>query len=376
MFKFGDEEIKNTRMQIGGIELSDSDMLLGADFFLSHHVYVSNSQNMIYFTYNGGSVFNLTAPVRTPDRPQAAPGDPAAPTPAQLGAVQAQAPGAAPAPDEPKDADGYSRRGAALAARRDYEAAIRDFDKAIALAPDQARYYYQRSEARIALKQPFLAMADLDETLKRQPGDADALMSRGELKLAGQDRDGAAHDLDAASAALPVQADERLRLARDEERLERFDLVIAEIDRWLPSHLDEAETAQGYTIRCWARANQGKDLDKALGDCNRAIRTLRTPADLENRGLVYLRRGEYDRAIDDYDAALKLRPNLAWALYGRGVARLFKGEAAAGDADIAAAKALAPRIAEITRARGIAPPAAPASPAAATPTAPAAPPSQ
>ena len=35
-------------------------MLIGADFFLSHHVYVANSQRKLYFTYNGGPVFNLT----------------------------------------------------------------------------------------------------------------------------------------------------------------------------------------------------------------------------------------------------------------------------------------------------------------------------
>ncbi len=355
VFKFGDEEVRNTRIQIAGVELTNADMLLGADFFLSHHVFVSNSQRMIYFTYNGGNVFNLTTPLRAPDRPeQAAAGDPAAAGAAPPDAAQAEV-----ASDEPKDADDYGRRGSALAARKDFDAAIRDFDKAIALAPGEARFYYQRALAHIGLKQAFLAMADLDETLKRRPDDTDALMTRGELKISGQDRAGAGRDLDAASAALPLQADARLRLAQDNERLERFDRVIAEIDRWLPVHQDEAQTAQGYNIRCWARANQGRELDRALDDCNRAIRVVRNASDLENRGLVHLRRTEYDPAIDDYDAALKLRPNLPWALYGRGLARLAKGDAAGGAADIAAAKAVFPRIVEITRARGIAPAGAP-----------------
>ena len=29
-------------------------MLLGADFFLSHRIYVANSRDKLYFTYNGG----------------------------------------------------------------------------------------------------------------------------------------------------------------------------------------------------------------------------------------------------------------------------------------------------------------------------------
>jgi hypothetical protein len=34
-----------------------TDMLLGMDFFLSHHVFIARSQNVIYLTYNGGPIF-------------------------------------------------------------------------------------------------------------------------------------------------------------------------------------------------------------------------------------------------------------------------------------------------------------------------------
>jgi hypothetical protein len=34
-------------------------MILGGDFFISHHVYLSNSQHRIYFTCSGGPVFDL-----------------------------------------------------------------------------------------------------------------------------------------------------------------------------------------------------------------------------------------------------------------------------------------------------------------------------
>ncbi len=59
-FKIGDnEEIKNARLRIGDFELPNAEMLIGTDFFLSHHVYVANSQRRLYLTYNGGPVFNL-----------------------------------------------------------------------------------------------------------------------------------------------------------------------------------------------------------------------------------------------------------------------------------------------------------------------------
>jgi predicted aspartyl protease len=59
-FRIGDEEIRNTHLRIGDARASSVDMLLGADFLLSHRVYVANSQRKLYFTYNGGPVFNLT----------------------------------------------------------------------------------------------------------------------------------------------------------------------------------------------------------------------------------------------------------------------------------------------------------------------------
>lgn len=55
--KIGDEEIKNAPMMIGESKTAAFDVLLGADFFLSHHVYVANSQGKIYFTYEGGPPF-------------------------------------------------------------------------------------------------------------------------------------------------------------------------------------------------------------------------------------------------------------------------------------------------------------------------------
>jgi hypothetical protein len=58
--KIGDEEIRNARLRFA--DLGEIDMLLGADFFLSHRIYVASSKGKLYFTYNGGPVFNLASP--------------------------------------------------------------------------------------------------------------------------------------------------------------------------------------------------------------------------------------------------------------------------------------------------------------------------
>ena len=87
----------------------------------------------------------------------------------------------------------------------------------------------------------------------------------------------------------------------------------------------------------------GRDLDKALADCNTALRLRPGTANmLDSRGLVRLRMGDLDKAIADYDAALATAPKMAWSLYGRGVAEQRKGLTSRGEADIAAAAAINP----------------------------------
>ena len=56
------------------------------------------------------------------------------------------------------------------------------------------------------------------------------------------------------------------------------------------------------------------------------------------RGLTYLKLGQLDTAIDDYNSALQLEPTLASALYGRGLAKLKRGDKAGADIDISAAQ--------------------------------------
>ena len=54
--------------------------------------------------------------------------------------------------------------------------------------------------------------------------------------------------------------------------------------------------------------------------------------------------GQLKAAIDDYDAALRAAPKMAWSLYGRGLAKKRLGQTAEGEADIQAAVALQPKL--------------------------------
>ncbi len=80
-FAFGDEVIKNARLRIADIFSANKEirvgshlpiavgnqpeMLLGADFFRSHRIYVAMSQRKVYISYVGGPVFQAP-PSATP----------------------------------------------------------------------------------------------------------------------------------------------------------------------------------------------------------------------------------------------------------------------------------------------------------------------
>jgi tetratricopeptide (TPR) repeat protein len=114
--------------------------------------------------------------------------------------------------------------------------------------------------------------------------------------------------------------------------------------------------ARALNDRCRARAFLGTGLDKALDDCDTALRlSHQSAAVFDSRALVRLREGKLDRAISDYNSSLKARPGNAWSLFGRGLAELRSGKAAQGQADIDAAKALDSHIADAFAKIGLSP---------------------
>ena len=70
------------------------------------------------------------------------------------------------------------------------------------------------------------------------------------------------------------------------------------------------------------------------------------PAAFYNRALAYAAKAEYDHALADFDVVMRFDAKNALALYARGLTLLKKGDAEAGNAAIAAAKAINPHIAE------------------------------
>jgi tetratricopeptide (TPR) repeat protein len=100
--------------------------------------------------------------------------------------------------------------------------------------------------------------------------------------------------------------------------------------------------------RCWVRAVRGRPLDRALADCNAALKGYPdNPNILQSRCFVYYRMGNYAAAVADCETAEKSRPRYDEALYVGGLAKLRQGDIIGGNADIAAAHNANYQIADI-----------------------------
>ena len=318
-FSIAGETVRNNRLTVGDFELNEFDMLLGIDFFLSHRIYVSKAQQRMYFTYNGGRVFALST---------------VATTPAESSGVE-----------EPQDAAGFARRGAARTARGDHSRALEDLDKACALAPQVAHHFVQRALIHNALKQPAPARSDLDSALVLDPRQPDARWERAQLRFAAADRAGAFDDLQALDGLLPPEAHQRLAMARLYSRMQRQDQALLQLDRWIAVHRNDSGLESALNSRCWARTLLGIEFDQALADCNRALKGHPKNADfVDSRAWLRLRRGELREALSDYELALTLKPDSAWSLYGRGLVRLRLGDTEPAHADLDAARKQLPDI--------------------------------
>jgi tetratricopeptide (TPR) repeat protein len=320
--------------------------LIGADFFLSHRLFVANSQHKMYITYNGGAVFNLGK------------------TPIEITATETkkdQAEETKKDQAELTDAADLARRGAASADRQDYEHALSDLTRACELNPNEPEYLYQRGMVYWASKQPALALADFDHALSLKPDFLAARISRAEFRVGNKDTAGAAVDLDAADQSAPKQSDSRFTLGELYERAENYQAAIAQFDLWIASHRDDSKMARALNGRCWSRALLGTELERAIDDCDDALRRTDKKdagwyaARLDSRGFAYLRMGKIEKAIRDFDDSLKLNPKNASSLYGRGIAKLRQGKNSEGQAEIAAATALRPQIGDFFNRHGLTP---------------------
>lgn len=183
----------------------------------------------------------------------------------------------------------YGKRSMAHLFREEYQRAVEDCDRALALDPTYGEAYLLRGIAFSMLSDYQRAIPDFTHALALNSHDLFAYTYRGiayrEQKNYGQ----ALADFDGALALDP--------------------------------QMDEITLLRNLTY------GQFNEVGRGLGDFDHALAM--NPEDAQayvSRGMAYCALGEYRRAIEDLDRALSLNPNDAQALAGRGHVYLEMGD--------------------------------------------------
>jgi len=237
--------------------------------------------------------------------------------------------------------------------RKEYDAALAAFDKAIAL---DAGFYQAWYAKGVTLYQQGLyeeALVAFDEAIKAS-GETFALSwgKRGETLNALQRYEEALVAFDKAIELEQVTEAEfsyymgrgyalAEGLKRNEEAVESYTQAIA---------INEHSWA--YNDRGYAYLNLG-NLDAAIADLNKALEINPELAlAYSNRGGAYLTLGNLDAAMADLNKALEINPELALAYSNRGGAYLNLGNYEAAMADFNKALEINPELAEAYGNRG------------------------
>ena len=204
----------------------------------------------------------------------------------------------------------HFNRGFAYRAKGDNDSAIADYSEAIRLDPRYSKAYGNRGNAYRAKGDYDRAVADYDQAIKI--GSNEVQFDYNNRGLAYADKG----DLDRAIA----DYSEAIRL--------------------------DPKYGAAYNNRGDAYKAKG-EIDRAIADYSEAIRLVPNNFSyVRDRGNALYLAGKYDLAIADYDKLIQFDPKAGDGLYGRGMAKLKKGDNAGGNADIAAAKDLEVDIAE------------------------------
>ena len=250
----------------------------------------------------------------------------------------------------------YLTRGMAYFMKEDLDRAIEDFNESINLKPTAAGYinrgFTYRRKGNLDL-----AIVDFDEAIRLTPNIAEPYYQRGLAYLTRGDVDRALIDLNRAVEFNPksplahfnrgiayskkkdhnrtiADFDETIKLDPDNDIAYLYRGVfydsVEELDNAISNYTQslnlKPENVIAYLNRGIDYLKKG-DLDRAIVDFDQAVKL--SPSDYRgysNRGTAYEKKGQLDRAIADFDKVTKLRPNEAEGYLSRGIALEKKGD--------------------------------------------------
>lgn len=205
----------------------------------------------------------------------------------------------------PEDPAAYSNRALTFYHLGEFDEAVADYDRALALLPDDALLHYRRGNAYFSQGNYAAALADYNRAIILNPDYAPAYNNRGAVYA----------------------------------RQEQYALAVADFNQSLRLLPDYTEA---YRNRALAYRLQG-EADKAIADYTRLLELLPNDAAAYlARGRLYAEQENFSAAVGDYNRLLALTPDNARAYYERGVLQTLRGNQEAALADLTQAVALAP----------------------------------
>lgn len=208
-------------------------------------------------------------------------------------------------------------------ARGDIHGALAAYDAALRNEPANAVAHLNRGIVLSTHRsEPARALVDFDRALALLPDNVDALDFRGDahMRLSGYRQ--ALADLDRAVALAPANA--QARVLRGLARAMLGDPVQAGLDYTRALALD-GRNVDALVNRAALAAGRG-DTGAALRDLNAALTVEpRNALALYNRGYVHFVRRDHEAAIRDYGAAIDIDPQFGWAYLNRCLARAVAG---------------------------------------------------
>jgi tetratricopeptide (TPR) repeat protein len=188
-------------------------------------------------------------------------------------------------------------RAAAILARLDRGRKLDDLSRRIELLPADATLYHARARLLLELGERDRALADADRALALDPGSADAYLLRGSVR---RDLDAAMMDFTRAIELEPTRSEAYLLRGR----VRSGQAAIADFNRAL--ELNPADAAARIDLGA-ARIAQG-EFERAVNDLDAALK-LGVSADAYlNRGIARRSLGDVDGAVKDFQEALKVAP--------------------------------------------------------------------
>ncbi|MFC9931484.1 tetratricopeptide repeat protein [Streptomyces sp. NPDC127190] len=230
-------------------------------------------------------------------------------------------------------------RGEIFHAGEDYDHALAEFDRAVALDPGQARTYTVRALTRANVGDVEAALADLDRAVELDPEDAASLGFRGEHRRRAGRYEEALADLDRALRLDPALTLARATRGALRHVLGQDDLALTDLDRALAA---DPGYVWALVVRARVRRSRGERAQQ-LADLDRAAELdPEAPWVLCERGDALAAAGRETEALADYAKAIGLDPRYASAYASRGALHSRHGRDAEALADLDHALGLAP----------------------------------